>query len=79
VLDISFCRLFSHSRILLIKGENSFELFFNEKQTEAKWINALKRVCVLTNFHEKYSVMRTVGRGNFAKVNFSLLGFLLKT
>lgn len=57
---------------MVSKNGNSFELRFDDKETTKMWIDVLKRVCVLTNFHEEYKAIKLIGKGTFAKVNICL-------
>ena len=37
------------------------------------WIQILKNVCVMTNFHEEFKAAKMIGKGSFAKVGLSLV------
>jgi len=76
VLEVSYSRIKSlvpteespNLGFVLMKNGSSFEFCFSEKQTLENWMNALKNICVLSNFHEEYKATKIIGKGSFAKV-----------
>jgi len=51
-------------------NHNGKKYYFYSKDEKAieNWINALKSICVLTNFHDEYKALKMIGKGSFAKV-----------
>lgn len=76
VLDISYARLqplapnsaSSEYGFTLTKNDHSFAFYCDDEETMENWMTVLKTVCVLTNFHDEYKVLKAIGRGSFAKV-----------
>lgn len=52
----------------LTRNGACFDFYSPNKQTIESWMNALKSVCVLSNFHDEFKANKTLGRGGFAKV-----------
>jgi len=52
----------------ITKNTVKHEFFAEEGQTVEIWVNALKHVCVMHNFHEEYKAVKMIGKGSFAKV-----------
>ena len=44
----------------------------SDKQNVDSWKTALKEICVLEGFLEEYKILKTIGKGSFAKVNKSI-------
>ena len=53
----------------ITRNGSTYKFFSKEQKLIDKWINALKGVCVLTNFHDEYKALKMIGKGSFAKVN----------
>jgi len=76
ILEVAFSRLkaltpneeSTNLGFVLTKNGNSFEFCFDDRQTMDNWVNALKNICVLTNFHDEYKATKIIGKGSFAKV-----------
>jgi len=76
VIEISYSRLkglpevesSSKYGFSLARNENLYEFTTSSKQTVEDWMNALKCICVLSNFHEEYKAIKMIGKGSFAKV-----------
>jgi len=77
VLDLQQSRLksISNSRVKLNQGfiiarnGYSFEFLSSDKQNVDAWKTALKEICVLEGFLEEYKILKTIGKGSFAKVH----------
>jgi len=54
------------------KNGAKYDFHTDDQQTADDWINALKSVCVLTNFHDEYKALKMIGKGSFAKVKKKL-------
>ena len=52
----------------LMKNGAIFELCFENETIANAWEQALKNVCVMTNFHEEYHGLDVLGEGSFARV-----------
>lgn len=50
------------------KNGNSFDFYAPDNKIAQAWVEALKTVCVLLNFHDEYKAIKMIGRGSFAKV-----------
>ena len=47
---------------------NSYEFFTKNQWTQKKWIDKLKRICVLFDVSESYSFNELIGKGSFSQV-----------
>ena len=52
----------------LIKNGSTFEFWFEDQNTVDFWVNALRKICIMTNFHEEYKGIKRLGKGSFARV-----------
>jgi len=59
--------------IILSRDGTSFELTFNNQATAAEWYNALKGICISTNFTEQYEMVKLIEKGRFSRVIFLFL------
>jgi len=57
----------------IVMNKEAFELLFADEKMCEKWNEALKSVCILTNFCDEYKKIKVIGKGTFAKV------FLIKS
>jgi len=61
VLNLSYSKLSrvptSELTIQISKEQSVFELAFFEKETIEAWVAELQRLCILTDFHDKYEVV----------------------
>lgn len=51
-----------------MKNDKELEFYTDDKKAFQDWKSALRRVCILTNFHEMYSVFKIIGKGGFSRV-----------
>ena len=49
------------------------ELYTSSKEILANWYNNLKNISILTTFHNDYSTIKLLGKGNFARVIINLI------
>jgi len=68
VLDLTHARLTFSSGLVVSKDGREYRLEFADKQSQKKWVSVLKRICIMTNLHDRYSTIKTIGKGNFSKV-----------
>jgi len=54
--------------VVIEKNGQSYELICHDKKTFESWIVALRKVCVLTNFHAEYKASKMIGKGRFGRV-----------
>jgi len=52
----------------ITKNATTFTFYHSDKQVIDTWYEALKKICVLTTFHDDYKAIKMIGRGSFAKV-----------
>jgi len=86
VLEISYSRLKALPEVengsvhgfSLAKNENLYEFTTSNKQIVEDWMNALKCICILSNFHEEYKAIKMIGKGSFAKVSVVICILKLK-
>jgi serine/threonine protein kinase len=50
------------------KNGQELILYAKDETQYKEWKNALKRVCIFTNFHETYTVFKMIGKGSFSGV-----------
>jgi len=50
------------------KNGQTYDFYSEESQVIEDWVTILKKVCILTNFHDEYKALKMIGRGSFAKV-----------
>lgn len=50
------------------KFRKSYELFADSLETHSLWISYLRTICILTDFHNMYSVKKLIGSENSEKV-----------
>jgi len=50
------------------KNGQTYDFYSGDSQAIENWVSALKKVCILTNFHDEYKALKMIGRGSFAKV-----------
>jgi len=62
----------------ITRNGNKYEFFSTDEKCIESWTNALKGICVLTNFHDEYKAQKMIGKGSFAKVSDSSQVFCLK-
>lgn len=53
---------------VVAKNEKALAFYADDKEVAEYWVNSLRSICVLTNFHEEYNGIRMIGKGGFAKV-----------
>jgi len=68
VLDLTYARLTFILGLVVSKDGREYRLEFADKQSQKKWVSVLKRICIMTNLHDRYSTIKTIGKGNFSKV-----------
>jgi len=52
----------------ITKNGQVYEFCSEDSYLVEKWFNTLKKVCILTHFHDEYKALKMIGRGSFAKV-----------
>jgi len=52
----------------LTKNGAAYEFYFATSQIVEYWTDALRNVCVMTNFHSEYKALKLLGEGGFARV-----------
>ena len=52
----------------LTKNGNTFDFTSKSEDIIKAWIEQLKSLVVLTNFHDEYKASKMIGKGSFAKV-----------
>ena len=55
----------------ITRNGNKYEFFSSDEKGIESWTNALKGICVLTNFHDEYKAQKMIGKGSFAKVTLN--------
>lgn len=55
---------------LVIKEEKFTSIHFKNEAEADKWREAFKRIVTLTDFHEKYEMIKEIGRGSYGRVIF---------
>jgi len=50
------------------KNGCTFSFESPSEETVNDWISALKKICILQNFHDEYKAVKMIGKGSFAKV-----------
>ena len=53
----------------LVKNMKYTMLYFEEEDKFKNWLNILRQIAVLTDFHQVYKVHEKLGSGSFAKVS----------
>jgi len=56
----------------ITKNGAVYTFYHSDKQVIDNWYDAMKKICVLTTFHDDYKAIKMIGRGSFAKVLFYL-------
>ena len=54
--------------IRLVKNLKYYELIAKNEDDKSKWIAALAKVAVRSDFHTQYKVISVIGKGSFAKI-----------
>lgn len=82
VMDLSFTRTefegddrsedggFNFS-IKFIRNLKFTEIFTRSKEAYLEWKQLLCRITIQTDFHNKFSVIKMIGKGSFARVSYS--------
>ena len=53
-------------------NQNNYQEFYTEdEQTLNNWLDALSRVCILTEIEEEFKLIEKIGEGSFAEVYFA--------
>jgi len=76
VIDIAHSRMYplplsmntANYGFAITRNGNKYEFFSSDEKSIESWTNALKTICVLTNFHDEYKAQKMIGKGSFAKV-----------
>ena len=67
--------------IILSRDGISFELTFNNQASTTEWYNALRGICISTNFNEQYETIKLIEKGRFSRVSkpfdYKYRGFIL--
>jgi len=78
IIDINYSRLMTLSfhanpayGFKLTKNNAAFEFYFADSKTSEYWTDALRNICVMTNFHAEYKAVKLLGQGGFARVYLS--------
>ena len=50
------------------KCEVSYLFYAESQQIAEDWLNALKKICILSSFHDDYYAKKIIGKGGFAMV-----------
>jgi len=52
-------------------SKNGCTFAFESPSEEAvnDWTSALRKICILQNFHDEYKAVKMIGKGSFAKVS----------
>lgn len=58
-------------KVILIKEEKFTSIHFKSLEIAMEWREALRKIVLMSDFHETYQVLGEIGRGSYAKVNFS--------
>jgi len=83
ILDLSYARLHTSNqksgplKIHLGKNKNSYEIIFHDENNYDDWMLKLRKICILTNFEEKYQITEVtkISRDRCVKRGFGR-GFL---
>lgn len=54
--------------VRFIKNMKYSDLWIKDDELFKKWSNALSEVCIQSNFHIKFSAIKMIGKGSFARV-----------
>lgn len=52
-----------------LSNSKRFVLNARSEDSQQKWIIHLSRTCILNNYRQRYTNMKVLGKGTFAKVN----------
>lgn len=54
--------------VRFIKNLKYSDLWLKDETLFKKWRSALSKVCIQTDFHEKFTAIKMIGKGSFARV-----------
>lgn len=54
--------------IRFIKNMKYSDLWVKEEDELRKWQEALSKVCIQSDFHNKFTALKMIGKGSFARV-----------
>lgn len=64
--------------IKILKQGKFSMIYVKDKEELKKWRNAFAKVnVILTDFHDEYKALKTIGRGGFSKVKISVFFFFM--
>lgn len=58
--------------LVLMRNKKMTKLYLKNEEERNAWREALRKVCIMTDFHFKYKAVEEIGHGSYASVIFTV-------